>query len=212
VISDFTANGGTLGSLTRRGTVGATFIGLVTLGSCAPGVPAPGATPTPTTSNAAGGHRSIPLILAADEGERRVRRVLGGAPLIIKVDRQTAGAPEFVMAYEALPPGVAIPPHRHPGADEIIFVHSGTGTAELGDKSSAVAAGSTIYIPRLTRITVRNTGTEPLVIVAIFSQPGFEELLRDTSVPEGQPVLPLSSAELAAIRARHLGHVIYELP
>ena len=116
------------------------------------------------------------------------------------------------MAYEALPPGVAIPPHRHPGADEIIFVHSGTGTAELGDKSSAVAAGSTIYIPRLTRITVRNTGTVPLVIVAIFSQPGFEELLRDTSVPEGQPVLPLSSAELAAIRARHLGHVIYELP
>jgi len=198
--------------LTRHSAVGATFIGLLTLGSCAPAGPTPSVVATPTTGIAGGGQRSIPLILAADEGERRVRRVLGGAPLIIKVDRQTAGAPEFVMAYEALPPGVAIPPHRHPGADEIIFVHSGTGTAELGDKSSAVAAGSTIYIPRLTRIPVLNTGTVPLVIVAIFSQPGFEELLRDTSVPEGQPVLPLSSAELAAIRARHLGHVIYELP
>jgi quercetin dioxygenase-like cupin family protein len=166
----------------------------------------------PTTGNASSGHEPTPLILGVDEGERLVRRTLGGAPLIIKVDRKTAGAPQFVMAYEALPPGTAIPPHRHPGADEIIFVHSGTGVAELGDKSAAVAAGSTIYIPRLTRITLRNTGTEPLVIVALFDQPGFEDLLRETSVPEGQPVVPLTSAELSAIRARHQNHVIYERP
>jgi mannose-6-phosphate isomerase-like protein (cupin superfamily) len=212
VISDVTTNGGTLGSLTRRGAVGATFIGLVTLGSCVPSVPASGVTATPTTGIAGSAPEPTPLILAADEGERLVRRTLGGAPLIIKVDRKTAGAKEFVMAYEAIPPGAVIPPHRHPGADEIIFVHSGTGAADLADKSSAIAPGSTIYIPRLTRITVRNTGTVPLVIVAIFSQPGFEELLRETSVPEGQPVIPLSNAELAAIRARHLRHVIYERP
>jgi quercetin dioxygenase-like cupin family protein len=196
----------------RRGAVEAAFVGLVTLGACAPSVPAPGVAAMPTTGNAASGHEPIPLILAADEGERLVRRTLGGAPLIIKVDRKTAGAPQFVMAYEALPPGAAIPPHRHPGADEIIFVHSGTGFAELGDKSSAVAAGSTIYIPRLTRITLKNTGKEPLVIVALFDQPGFEDLLRETSVPEGQPVVPLTSAELSAIRAHHQSHVIYERP
>jgi mannose-6-phosphate isomerase-like protein (cupin superfamily) len=158
-----------------------------------------------------GDPKSVPLILAVDQGERLTRRTLGGAPLIIKVDRKTAGAPNFV-AYEALPLGTAIPPHRHPGADEIIFVHSGTGVAELGDKSSEVAAGSTIYIPRLTRITLKNTGKEPLVIVALFDHPGFEDLLRETSVPEGQPVVPLTSAELSAIRARHLRHVIYDSP
>ena len=199
-------------SLTRRGAVGATLIGLVAIGSCAPAASAPGVTAMPTTGIAAGGQRSIPLILAADEGERLVRRTLGGALLIIKVDRKTAGAPEFVMAYEALPPGAVIAPHRHPGADEIIFVHSGTGAADLGDKSAAIAAGSTIYIPRLTRITVRNTGKEPLVIVAIFSQPGFEDYLRETSVPEGQPVVPLTSAEMSAIRVHHQSHVIYERP
>jgi len=111
-----------------------------------------------------------------------------------------------------MPPGAAIPAHRHPGADEIIFVQSGTGVAELGDKSAAVAAGSTIYIPRLTRITLRNTGKEPLVIVALFDKPGFEDYLRETSVPEGQPVVPLTSAEMSAIRARHHDHVIYERP
>lgn len=199
-------------SLRRHGAVGAGFIGLMTLASCSPATRTPGVVATPTTGIAAANQKSIPLILGVDQGERLVRRTLGGAPLIIKVDRKTAGAPQFVMAYEALPPGTAIPPHRHPGADEIIFVHSGTGFAELGDKSSAVAAGSTIYIPRLTRITLRNTGKEPLVIVALFDQPGFEDLLRETSVPEGQPVVPLTSAELSAIRARHLTHVIYERP
>jgi len=196
----------------RRGAVGAAFIGLATLGACAPSVPAPGVAARPTTGKAASSREAIPLILAADEGERLVRRTLGGAPLIIKVDRKTAGAPQFVMAYEALPPGATIPPHRHPGADEIIFVHSGTGVAELGDKSSAVAAGSTIYIPRLASITLSNIGKEPLVIVALLDQPGFEDLLRETSVPEGQPVVPLTSAELSAIRARHQNHVIYEHP
>lgn len=199
-------------SLTRHGAVGAAFICLLTLGSCSPPGPVPSVVATPTNGTSTGDPKSIPLILAADQGERLTRRTLGGAPLIIKVDRKTAGAPHFVMAYEALPPGTAIPPHRHPGADEIIFVHSGTGVAELGDKSSAVAAGSTIYIPRLTRITLKNTGKDPLVIVALFDQPGFEDLLRETSVPEGQPVVPLTSAELSAIRARHQAHVIYERP
>jgi mannose-6-phosphate isomerase-like protein (cupin superfamily) len=201
-----------LDSLTRHGAVGAAFIGLLTLGSCSPPAPTPSDVATPAIGSGASDPKSIPLILAVDQGERLTRRTLGGAPLIIKVDRKTAGAPNFVMAYEALPPGAAIPPHRHPGADEIVFVHSGTGVAELGDKSSAVAAGSTIYIPRLTRITIRNTGKEPLVIVALFDHPGFEDLLRETSVPEGQPVVPLTSAELNAIRARHKSHVIYESP
>lgn len=199
-------------SLTRHGALGTVFISLFTLGSCSPAGPVPGVVATPTVGMAGSDSKSTPLILAVDQGERLTRRTLGGAPLIIKVDRKTAGAPQFVMAYEALPPGATIPPHRHPGADEIIFIHSGTGLAELGDKSSAVTAGSTIYIPRLTRITLRNTGKEPLVIVALFDQPGFEELLRETSVPEGQPVVPLTSAELSAIRAHHQNHVIYERP
>ena len=55
-------------------------------------------------------------------------------------------------------------------------------------------------------------GTEPLEIVAIFSQPGYEEYLREISVPEGQTPAPLSVAELAAIRARHLHSAVYEKP
>jgi mannose-6-phosphate isomerase-like protein (cupin superfamily) len=152
------------------------------------------------------------LILAVDEGERRVRRTLGGARLLFKVDPQTAQSPEFVMTMEAIPPGEGIPAHVHPSADEIIFVHRGTGAAQLGRRSTTVSEGATIYIPRSTRVAIRNTGSQPLVIVAILSQTGFESYLRDTSVPAGQPVVPLTAAELTAIRAHHEHDIVFENP
>ena len=100
-----------------------------------------------------------PLILAAEEGERRIRRVMGGALAIIKVDRRNGGSPALMMGYEEIPPGQAIQAHRHPAMDEIVFVHRGTGAAELGDRTASVGPGATIYIPQKTRVALRNTGT-----------------------------------------------------
>ena len=75
-----------------------------------------------------------------------------------------------------------------------------------------MSAGTVIYLPRNTSVRLRNTGSGSLRIVAIFSQPGYEEYMRDISVPAGQAAMPLSVAELAAIRARHRAHVEYERP
>jgi quercetin dioxygenase-like cupin family protein len=112
-----------------------------------------------------------PLILAEGEGERRIRRVMGGALAIIKVDRRNGGSPALMMGYEEIPPGQAIQAHRHPAMDEILFVHRGTGAAELGDRTATVGPGATIYIPQATRVMLRNTGTEPLAIAYFFPQP-----------------------------------------
>src|SRR5262249_55445045 len=143
-------------------------------------------------------------------GERRLHRPPPGglstltAPFILKVDRRNGGAPEFVMLTEDIPPGQAIPAHRHPPSDEIIFIHAGTGLATLAGRQAVVTSGATIYMPRNTVVGLRNTGTEPLRIVGIFSQPGYEEYLREISVPEGRTPTPLTIEELSAIRARHL--------
>ena len=94
--------------------------------------------------------------------------------------------------------------------DEIIFVHRGTGTAELGDRTAAVGPGTTVFIPQATRLMLRNTGTEPLAIAFFFSQPGYEEYLRDTSVPEGEAAPPLSSSELGVVRDRHKKHIVFD--
>jgi mannose-6-phosphate isomerase-like protein (cupin superfamily) len=152
------------------------------------------------------------LVLAADEGERRVWR-LGGTLLIIKVDPQNGGSQNLLMGYGALPPGEAIVPHRHTHADEIIFVHRGSGVVVLGSREETpVREGATIYIPRNTRVSLRNTGSQPLAIAFFFSPPGFEDYMRDLSVPEGQPVPPLSDEELARIHARHASQIVLEQP
>ena len=158
------------------------------------------------------------LLLRDGEGERRVHRPPPGAlsnlaaPFVIKVDRQNGGAPELVMFTEDIPPGQSIPPHRHPRADEILFVYGGTGYAVLGNRADTVRAGATIYMPRNTSVRLRNTGTEPLRIVALFSRPGYEQYMREISVPEGTPASPLTVEELTAIRARHGADVIYQQP
>jgi quercetin dioxygenase-like cupin family protein len=148
------------------------------------------------------------FILQIGEGERRVRRNAGKGPFIIKVDRQNGGSPDLVMGYEEIAPGAEIQLHRHLIADEILFVYRGGGMASLNGRKARVSAGATIYIPRNVTIGLVNDGTEPLAITFTFSKPGFEELMRDNSVLEGQPVIPMSADERAQIRAKHRRHTI----
>lgn len=150
----------------------------------------------------------VGLVLQEGEGERRVRRNAGKGPFILKVDRRNGGSPDLVMGYEDIAPGVEIQPHTHLVADEILFIHRGTGTATLGERESPVSAGATVYIPRGVQVSVRNTGTEPLGVAFFFSRPGFEDLMRDNSVPEGQTPTPLSAEERARVRERHKWHTV----
>jgi len=152
------------------------------------------------------------LILGVDQGEQRVRRAAGGAPFIIKVDRRNGGSPDLVMGYEVLPPGYVIHPHHHPHADEILFIQYGHGVAELGGRRAPVGPGGTVYIPRGVRISFQVTSPDSVGLVFIFSHPGFEQYLRDVSVLEGQPVLPLSEVELKAVRERNRMDVMFEKP
>jgi quercetin dioxygenase-like cupin family protein len=162
--------------------------------------------------------RSEALILQESDGERRVHRPPPGALsnltalFTLKVDRRNGGAPEFVMMTEDIPPGQTISPHRHPHSDEIIFIHGGTGLASLAGRQANVTAGATIYMPRNAVVGLRNTGTEPLSIVAIFSRPGYEEYLREISVPDGETPKPLTIEELSTIRSHHLDTAVYEQP
>ena len=158
------------------------------------------------------------LILQPNEGERRMQRpppqgvAALASPFLIKVDRKNGGSPDLVMLYRDVEPGKAIAPHHHPSMGEILFVQRGSGVASVGSREVPVTAGTTIYIPPNTSAGLRNTGTVPLTTVAVFPRPGFEEYLRDVSVPEGKPATPLTAEELTAIRERHRQHVVYDKP
>lgn len=182
--------------------VALTFAGVASLSCGGSGQPLANA----VAAAPAGG---IGLILQEGEGERRVRRNAGKGPFVLKVDRQNGGSPDLVMGYEDIAPGAEIQPHTHLVADEILFVHRGSGVAKLGDRESPVSSGATIYIPRNVQIAVRNTGSEPLGVAFVFSKPGFEELMRENSVLEGQPVTPMTAEEREEIRKRHSWHTVY---
>jgi quercetin dioxygenase-like cupin family protein len=147
------------------------------------------------------------LILQADEGERRTRRI-GDFPFILKVDKNNGGSADMVMGMEDLKPGQAIPTHRHLHADEIVFIHKGTAEVTLGEQKAIVGEGGTVYIPRNVRIALKNPGSATLTIVFIF--PGFEDYLRDTSAPEGQSMTSMSPEARAQIRLKHEWHTIYD--
>jgi quercetin dioxygenase-like cupin family protein len=157
-----------------------------------------------------------PLILHKEDGERRVRRRPPTAakaldvPFIIKVDARNGGSPNFFLGYEDIPPGLGIPRHYHPTMDEILFIHRGQGLASLGSRQAVVAEGATIYIPAHTRVSLANTGTEPLSILFLFPQPEMASYFRDASVAEGEKADPFSEEEFSAFRQRHRHHIVFE--
>ena len=175
----------------------------------------------PVSSNEPSSASTVtPLILEKNEGERRAWRPIEEAkgwdaqpgPFIFKVDRHNGGSAHLVFVTEDVPPGAAIPRHRHPGSDEIIFLQNGRARVSLGNTVREVHGGTTLFAPANTWIEVTNTGTDAIHGVFVFSAPGFDDFMRAESVPEGQKVTPLSKAEDAQIMREHAHAVIYAEP
>lgn len=167
------------------------------------------------TSLATSATKSVPLILEQAEGERRIVRGWPGHPdpgesFILKVDPKNGGSSHLVFLTASLAPGKEIPAHRHPDADEILFLQTGTARVHLGDTVRDVHAGATVFIPANTWIAVSNVGSDVIGLVSVFSAPGFEEFMRAGSVREGEKNVPLSPAEDEAIQRKHSHAVIYK--
>jgi len=170
--------------------------------------------PSTPTSQAANVAKTMPLILERSEGERRTWRELPEhtGPLtafLLKVDPKNGGSKHLVFLTEELPPGEKIEAHRHPSADELLFLQSGTARIHLGDQVREVHAGATVFIPADTWISVDNIGSDAISLVGVFSAPGFEEFMRAESVRAGEPYVPLTKAEDDEIQRKHAHAVIY---
>jgi quercetin dioxygenase-like cupin family protein len=159
--------------------------------------------------------KATPLILEKDEGERRVTRGWPGHPspgatFFLKVDPKSGGSSHLVFGTGDLAPGEKIDAHRHPGADEILFLQTGTAEVHLGNSTRVVHGGATVFIPANTWISVSNIGSDVISLAFVFSAPGFEEFMRDASVREGEKNVPLSKSEDEEIQKKHSHAVIYQ--
>lgn len=161
--------------------------------------------------------KETPLILEKDEGERRVVRPYPGYPepgetFILKVDPKNGGSSHLVLLTADIAPGKEIETHRHPGADEILFLQTGVARVHLADSVRVVHAGATVFIPANTWISVENIGNDTISLVGILSAPGFEDFMREASVREGEKNVPMSKDEEDALEKKYSRAVIYKQP
>jgi len=157
--------------------------------------------------------RVTPLILEKNEGEHRVRRPretsVPTGPFTIKIDRNNGGSQKVFAGTEEIPVGGIIPRHKHLGQDEILLIETGSAHVWLGTQERDVHAGAIVFIPSDTWISVKNTGNETINLAFVFSDPGFDEFMRCTSVPAGES----SSTRVTHDEfkdCQHKGHVVYE--
>jgi len=73
-----------------------------------------------------------------------------------------------LCAELTLPPGASIGTHDHAEEDEIYIIQKGQGFMTDGDKEFAVTAGDAILTGQGASHSIKNTGTEDLVVTAVI--------------------------------------------
>ena len=156
--------------------------------------------------------RPQPLILEKNEGELRTRRLhtdkstVASSQFLLKVSPKNNGSQHLVAGTETILPGARIAKHKHLIQDEILIVDSGKARVFLGEREADVEAGAMVFIPSDTWISLKNTGTEPVNVIFVFSAPGFEETMRCNSVPANEKPTPLTAEQRK--ECGHLGHAV----
>ena len=75
--------------------------------------------------------------------------------------------------------------NRHRGADQWLFVLSGTGTATVNRRRYPLKAGTLMLIERGDEHEVRNTGRSPLRTLNLYVPPAYEA--DGDELPAGKP-------------------------
>jgi oxalate decarboxylase/phosphoglucose isomerase-like protein (cupin superfamily) len=86
-----------------------------------------------------------------------------------------------------LQPGRGHDRHNHPESEEILYVLSGEGEQMIDDGDPfPVKPGDTIYVPTGVFHSTRNTGWEPMRLLALYNPGGPEKVLE--GLPDFQQV------------------------
>ena len=63
------------------------------------------------------------------------------------ITRETVGASKSVFGVTFFPPGAKHDIHRHPNAEEVEYVVSGSGIAYVGDEAIELGPGEAVFVP-----------------------------------------------------------------
>ncbi len=98
---------------------------------------------------------------------------------------RVTGSSTMTTGIVTLAPGKGHDKHNHPGCEEVLFVLEGTGEqtvyAEDGVRKKTVSAGELIHLHPGEFHSTINTGTTPMVLLAVYQFAGPEAALRADS-------------------------------
>ena len=87
---------------------------------------------------------------------------------VVKRGDTTVPGREAVIAHVEIAPGASVGRHTHPG-EEISYIEEGEGEILMeGQAPLKVKAGDGFVVPGGTKHDARNTGTQPLKLVAVY--------------------------------------------
>jgi mannose-6-phosphate isomerase-like protein (cupin superfamily) len=99
-----------------------------------------------------------------------MKRMRFGKGFSVVMSNKRAQAASMVIAPGDCEGG---PDNRHRGADQWLFVVSGTGVAILSGRKHRLSAGSIVLIERGTTHEIRNTGRTPLKTMNVYVPPAY---------------------------------------
>ena len=130
------------------------------------------------------------LVVGRDEGE--ARWWFGSLAVIRATADDTGGLMTIVEVTEA--PGAEAPLHVHYREDEGFYILEGSATIQVGDTSFEVGPGDYAFGPR--DIPHRySIGPDGCRMLFICTPGGFENLVKEMSVPAQRRTLPPPSDE-----------------
>ncbi len=100
----------------------------------------------------------------------------------VAIGNQRSQAAEMVLAPGDSEGG---PGNRHRGADQWLYVLSGTGSATVNGRRHALRAGSLLLIERGDTHEIRNSGRTPLRTLSFYVPPAYTS--GGDPLPRGRP-------------------------
>jgi quercetin dioxygenase-like cupin family protein len=120
------------------------------------------------------------LVIPPDQGEAWWQPRPAGGHVVIK----TRTPAHMAMGTQEIDPGGRVPRHRHPVAEEILFVYQGHGQAYVENQEVALEPGTTLVIPPNVWHSFVNLSEAPLCLTWTISPAGLEGMFRTIGRPK----------------------------
>ena len=98
----------------------------------------------------------------------------------------------FSVGTQTVAPGSFVRDHAHDRNQEVIFVLSGTGVAELEGRNEVMEAGKLLYLGQNRTHRFVNTGTDEMTFLWVMVPAGLETFFKGIGKPRhaGDPTPP----------------------